>query len=376
MVADLSPFSPAHCPRLVVKVGSSLLVNEEGAIKRNWLVTLVEDIATAHRAGQQIAIVSSGAIALGARRLKLPKGGRACLEDAQAAAATGQIALSQIWADLLAAHGVIAAQILVTLDDLEDRRRYLNASATLDRLMGLKVIPVINENDSVATAEIRFGDNDRLAARVAQAAGAQGVILLSDVDGLYTDNPGRNPDAQLIERVDKVDAAIMAMADGGTASGMGSGGMTSKLEAARIANAAGSTLAIVSGLHENPLSRFITTGRGTVFVPEKAARARKAWLAGRLSVKGTVQIDSGAAKALADGKSLLPAGATGVSGTFQRGDVINVLGADGTVIARGLAEYDSAESALIAGKRSDALAEVLGYAPRSALIHRDHLVIL
>ena len=376
MVADLNPFSPVNCPRFVVKIGSSLLVNDEGAIKRNWLVTLVEDIAAAHRAGQQIAIVSSGAIALGARRLKLPKGGRACLEDAQAAAATGQIALSQIWADLLAAHGVIAAQILVTLDDLEDRRRYLNASATLDRLLGLKVIPVINENDSVATAEIRFGDNDRLAARVGQAAGAQGVILLSDVDGLYTANPGRDPDAQFIERVDKIDAAIMAMADGGTASGMGSGGMTSKLEAARIANAAGSTLAIVSGLHENPLSRFASTGRGTVFVPEKASRARKAWLAGRLSVKGTVQIDAGAAKALADGRSLLPAGATGVSGIFERGDVINVLAADGAVIARGLAEYDSAEAALIAGKRSDALAQILGYAPRSALIHRDHLVIL
>ena len=371
-----SSFSPAACPRLVVKIGSSLLVDPDGAIRSAWLATLVEDVAAAHRAGQQIAIVSSGAIALGARRLKLPKGGRASLEDAQAAAATGQIALSHIWAEMLGAHGIVAAQILVTLDDLEDRRRYLNASATLERLLGLSVIPVINENDSVATAEIRFGDNDRLAARVAQAAGAQGVILLSDVDGLFTANPARDPAAMLIPRVTKIDESILAMADGGTASGMGSGGMTSKLQAARIANAAGSSLAIVSGLHDHPLARFAGSGRGTIFVPEKSARARKAWLAGRLRVKGSIAVDAGAARALAGGKSLLAAGAVAVAGAFERGDVIDVLGPEGDAVARGLSEYDSREAALIAGKRSDRLAEILGYAPRSALIHRDHLVLL
>lgn len=380
MVADLSQdsarFSPAQCPRLIVKVGSALLVDPDGAIRGRWLGTLVKDIAAAHKAGQQVAIVSSGAIALGARRLKLPKGGRASLEDAQAAAATGQIALSQVWADLLAAHGVIAAQMLVTLDDLEDRRRYLNASATLDRLLTLGVVPVINENDSVATAEIRFGDNDRLAARVAQAAGAQGVILLSDVDGLYTANPGHDPDATLIPRVEKLDARIMAMADGRTASGMGSGGMVSKLEAARIANSAGAALAIATGKHDHALKRYLDSSHGTVFLPERHAGARKAWLAGRLRVKGSIHIDAGAAAALGKGKSLLAAGATSVQGSFERGDVIDVIGPGEQRLARGLSEYDSADAAKIIGRRSDALETILGYAPRTALVHRDHMVIL
>jgi len=382
MVADLSvvhadnPLSPAACPRLIVKVGSALLVDPDGTIRRDWLATLVADIAAAHAAGQQVAIVSSGAIALGARRLKLPKGGRASLEDAQAAAATGQIALSQAWSDLLASHGLIAAQMLLTLDDLEDRRRYLNASATLDRLLSLRVVPVINENDSVATEEIRFGDNDRLAARVGQAAAAQGVILLSDIDGLYTANPQRNPQASFVQRVERIDAEILAMADGGTASGMGSGGMISKLQAAQIANSAGTTLAIASGHHDHALSRFVETGHGTVFLPERAKRARKAWLAGRLRVTGTVQVDAGAAAALARGKSLLPAGATTVSGTFRRGDVIDVLGPEGRAVARGLAEYDAEDAARIVGQRSDRLAAILGYAPRTALIHCDHMVLL
>lgn len=373
MVADLSA---ANCSRLIVKVGSALLVDPDGNVRRDWLATLVADIAAARAAGQQVAIVSSGAIALGARRLKLPKGGRANLEDAQAAAATGQIALAQCWSDLLAAHDLVAAQMLVTLDDLEDRRRYLNASATLDRLLSLGVVPVINENDSVATEEIRFGDNDRLAARVGQAAGAQAVLLLSDVDGLYTANPQRDPEARLVERVTRIDAAILAMADGGTSSGMGSGGMISKLEAARIANAAGAMLVIASGHHEHPLARVQRGGCGTVFVPSEAKRARKAWLAGRLQVKGSIQIDAGAAEALARGKSLLPAGATDVSGQFKRGDVIDVTIADGRSIARGLAEYDAGEATRIVGKRREELAEILGYAPRSALIHCDHMVLL
>lgn len=367
---------PGQCTRLIVKVGSALLVDGDGNVRRAWLETLVTDIAVRIGSGQQIAIVSSGAIALGARRLKLPKGGRASLEDAQAAAATGQIALSQCWAELLGNKGLTAAQMLVTLDDLEDRRRYLNASATLDRLIGLGVIPVINENDSVATAEIRFGDNDRLAARIAQAAGAQGVILLSDVDGLYTADPARDANAERIERVEKIDRRIIAMADSGTSSGMGSGGMASKIDAARIASSAGVDLVIVSGQHDHPLARLAEGDCGTVFVADGSARAKKAWLAGRLTVKGSIHIDAGAVEALKSGASLLPAGAKSIKGKFARGDVLAIVGPDGAIIARGLAEYDSEDALRIAGKRSDALAGILGYAPRAAMIHRDHMVLL
>ena len=378
MVAHLGAarFAPGACPRLIVKIGSALLVDPAGAIRRDWLAGVVADIAARLRAGQQIAIVSSGAIALGARRLGLAKGGRASLEDAQAAAATGQIGLSHAWAELLGRENLTAAQILVTLDDLEDRRRYLNASATLDRLLTLGVVPVINENDSVATEEIRFGDNDRLAARIAQAAGADGVILLSDVDGLYTANPARDPAATLIPEVTEVDARIRAMADGGSESGMGSGGMVSKLEAARIALAGGAHLAIISGKQDRPLSAFAENGRGTVFVAGNGASARKAWLAGRLTARGCLTVDTGAIAALRQGKSLLAAGATQVDGQFARGDVIEIADAAGTKVARGLSEYDSADAARIVGHRSDAHAALLGYAPRTALVHRDHLVLL
>ncbi len=369
-------FSPAHCPRLIVKIGSSLLVDPDGKVRRDWLMGVVADIAARHAAGQKIAVVSSGAIALGARRLNLAKGGRASLEDAQAAAATGQIALSHCWAELLGERGLTAAQMLVTLDDLEDRRRYLNASSTLDRLLSLGVVPVINENDSVATEEIRFGDNDRLAARIGQAADAQGVILLSDIDGLYTANPHRDPAARLVPEVTRIDARIRAMADGGSSSGMGSGGMISKLEAARIAQASGVHLAIISGKRDHPLAAFDANGVGTVFVGGKAGTARKAWLAGRLTAKGRIAVDAGAADALAGGRSLLAAGATGVEGRFSRGDVIDIAGPDGHVLARGLAEYDAADAAAIVGKRSDALEAILGYAPRAALVHRDHMVLL
>lgn len=369
-------FTADNCHRLVVKIGSSLLVDPDGQVRRDWLISVVDDVVARLAAGQRIAIVSSGAIALGARRLGLAKGGRGSLEDAQAAAATGQIALSQCWAELLGARGITAAQILVTLDDLEDRRRYLNAAATLGRLLGMGVVPIINENDSVATAEIRFGDNDRLAARIAQAANARGVVLLSDVDGLYTANPQRDPQARLVREVAGVDAAVMAMADRGSGSGMGSGGMVSKLEAARIANAAGAHLAIVSGKRDHPLGAWEADGIGTVFVAEKGASARKAWLAGGLTARGTIHVDAGAAAALADKRSLLPAGATRIEGRFSRGDVVEVAGPDGSRIARGLSEYDSDEAARAAGQRSDALAAILGYAPRSALVHRDHMVLL
>jgi glutamate 5-kinase len=365
-------FPPSACPRLIVKIGSALLVDGAGGVRRAWLEGIAADIAERVRAGQQVAVVSSGAIALGARRLKLPKGGRASLEDAQAAAATGQIALSGVWADVLGAEGLTAAQMLVTLDDLEHRRRYLNAAATLDRLLNLGVVPVINENDSVATEEIRFGDNDRLAARVAQAAGAQGVVLLSDIDGLYDRNPAQ-PGAVHIPRVERVDAGIEGMADTGSASGMGSGGMVSKIAAARIAAAAGAQLAIASGRIERPLS---TPARHTLFVAEGGASAHKAWLAGGLTAKGRIAIDAGALAALRGGASLLAAGVREVAGRFERGDVLDIAGPDGAVVARGLSEYPAADARAILGLGREAQAAALGYAPRSAMVHRDHLVLL
>ncbi|WP_242416257.1 glutamate 5-kinase [Sphingomonas panni] len=379
MVADLGAndlFSPAACPRLIVKVGSALLVAPDGQARREWLASLVADIAVRVAAGQQVVIVSSGAIALGARRLGLSKGGRASLEDAQAAAATGQIALSSIWAELLGRHGLTAAQLLVTLDDLEDRRRYLNVSATLGRLLKLGVVPVFNENDSVATEEIRFGDNDRLAARVGAAARANGVVLLSDIDGLYDSNPHGNPNARLIPHVAQIDAVIMGMADGKSSSGMGSGGMVSKVEAARIATAAGANLAIATGRIDHPLARFGDTGHGTVFATAGQAPARKAWLSGGLTDRGSIRIDAGAAHALSTGRSLLPAGATEIAGDFARGDLVRIIDGADRVVARGLAEYDAADAARIVGRRSEELADLLGYAPRSALVHRNHMALL
>jgi len=373
---SLAGFPPAQIRRLVVKIGSALLVDPDGQVREAWLRTLVADVAARRATGQQIIIVSSGAIALGARRLGLPKGGRGSLEDAQAAAATGQIALSQCWASLLHHQGITAAQMLVTLDDLENRRRYLNASATLERLMQLGVVPVVNENDSVATAEIRFGDNDRLAARIGQAARADAVVLLSDVEGLYSANPHVDPAAMFIERIERIDARIMAMADGGSASGMGSGGMTSKIEAARIATGAGAHLAIISGKNDAPLSHWEQGGRGSIFLAASGKGARKGWLAGRLTVRGRIIVDAGAERALEKGNSLLPAGVARIEGSFARGDVVDIIGQDERVIARGLAEYGSEEASRVAGRRSEDIAELLGYAPRSALVHRDHMAMV
>lgn len=375
-LSDLA--DPAACPRLVVKVGSSLLVDGQG-VRRGWLEGLVAEIAAARTRGQQVIVVSSGAIALGAARLGLDKGGRGSLADAQAAAAVGQIALSGLWAELLGRHGLTAAQLLLTLEDLEDRRRYLNATATLTRLLDAGAVPVINENDSVATQEIRFGDNDRLAARVAQAAQASAVLLLSDIDGLFDRNP-RDPAAKLLPVVNGVTAEIHAMADGGSGSGMGSGGMTSKLQAAEIADLAGITLAILNGTHDAPLERALGQGIGTLFLPRKGRRrrsgARKAWLGGRLRLKGALVIDQGAAKALLGGSSLLAKGVTMVEGDFCRGDALAIRDAAGRVLAHGLSEYDAVECATILGLHSSEQAELLGYAPRSAMVHRDQLVLL
>lgn len=375
MVAALTPFAPQTCKLLVVKVGSALLVDENGALKRAWLESLIADITGRRARGQRIVIVSSGAIALGARRLGLPKGGRASLEDAQAAAATGQILLSQAYAELLGARDITAAQMLVTLGDLEDRRRFLNAAATLDRLLGLGAVPILNENDSVATEEIRFGDNDRLAARVGQAAAAEGVLLLSNIDGLYTADPRKDPAARLIERVQNIDTGLDGVEIGGSAA-MGSGGMGAKIAAARIACSSGIPLGIAQGSIPNPLLELETTGRCTMFEASPRPGARKTWLAGRLTSAGRLAVDGGAVGALRRGGSLLAAGVTSVAGTFARGDVIDIAGEDGEVFARGLAGYDAAEAKAIAGKRTEAHADLLGYAPRSAMVHRNHLVLL
>lgn len=376
MVADLNAaFLPTSCPLLVVKVGSSLLVQPDGSVRRQWLETLVADISARHKAGQRVVIVTSGAIALGARRLGFEKGGRSSLADAQAAASVGQIVLSGIWADLLDAQSLAAAQMLVTLDDLEDRRRYLNIAATLDRLLGAGAVPVINENDSVATEEIRFGDNDRLAARVAQAAGASGVILLSDVDGLF-DRAPHLPGATLLPTIAKIDGHVRIMVAEGSSSGMGSGGMASKLDAADIATRAGIGLVIASGLCDHPLAALETGGPSTFFAPRDGGSARKSWLGGRLTVKGRIRVDAGAIQALMSGSSLLPAGALSVEGEFKRGDVIDISDDDGIAVARGLSEYDAVDAARICGHRSSELADILGTVPRSVLVHRDQLVLL
>lgn len=376
-LADLA--DAAACPRLVIKVGSSLLVDAGGA-RRAWLTALVGEIAAARARGQDIIVVSSGAIALGARSLGLDKGGRGSLADAQAAAAVGQIALSGLWAELLAAHGLTAAQILLTLEDLEDRSRYLNATATLTRLLDAGAIPVINENDSVATEEIRFGDNDRLAARVAQAARASAVLLLSDVDGLYDRHPAE-ADARLLPVVNGITSEIRAMASPVSSSGMGSGGMQSKLQAAEIAERAGIALAIGNGTHAQPVSRITGQGVGTLFLPRaprgsRKSGARKAWLGGRLRLKGALIVDAGAARALGNGSSLLAAGITAITGEFHRGDAIAIHDATGQPLAHGLSEYDATECAVLIGRQSAEHADLLGYAPRRAVVHRDQLVLL
>ncbi len=378
-VSRLSDLSDrALAPRLVIKVGSALLVGKEG-VRRAWLTALVAEIAEARTRGQQVIVVSSGAIALGAATLELEKGGRGSLADAQAAAAVGQIALSGLWAELLGSHGLTAAQMLLTLDDLEDRRRYLNVTATLTRLLDAGAVPVINENDSVATQEIRFGDNDRLAARVAQAAQASAVVLLSDIDGLYDRHP-REPGARMIAVVEGVTSEVHAMASTESNSGMGSGGMVSKLQAAEIAELAGICLVIGNGQHERPVARIIGQGIGTLFLPRPGknggrAGARKAWLGGRLRLKGSIHVDAGAAAALTRGSSLLAKGVTGVEGHFERGDPVAIVDAEARVLAHGLSEYRAAECDAIRGLHSSEQAEVLGYSPRSSVVHRDQLVL-
>ncbi|MEW4448564.1 glutamate 5-kinase [Qipengyuania sp. JC766] len=363
---------PAQAGRLVVKVGSALLVRD-GTARDQWLAALAGEIATFRQAGRDVIVVSSGAIALGAKRLGLPAGGRGSLADAQAAASVGQVELARLWSRSLDAHGLVAAQMLVTLGDLEDRRRYLNASATLGRLLEQGAVPVVNENDSVATEEIRFGDNDRLAARVAQAAQAQAVVLLSDVDGLYDRHPGE-PGARRVPVVEGVTPDILAMASGTSASGVGTGGMIAKVEAARIAGRAGIALAIVDGRPDAPIGAAREAGTGTLFLPRRRDNARKAWLGGRLSVAGKLRVDAGCAAALADRASLLAAGVTQVEGDFERGDLVAIEGPGGERLGQGLVEYSSEECRAIRGLKDEDQAARLGYTPRAAVIHRDHLV--
>ena len=373
MVSDLAGLlDPGICKRIVIKVGSALLV-DDGEPARAWLDALALDLKELREGGAEIIIVSSGAIALGAARLGLPKGGRASLADAQAAASVGQVALAQLWASALDFHGLTAAQMLVTLGDLEDRRRYLNASATIERLLEAGAVPVINENDSVATEEIRFGDNDRLAARVAQAASADGVLLLSDVDGLF-DRPPGEAGAELVRTVEGVTPEVIAMAGEGSSSGLGSGGMLAKLQAARIAERAGIALGIVNGTMERPITRARNQDRGTIFLPVRSDNARKAWLGGRLAPEGVLTVDAGCVAALGDGASLLAAGLTDVEGEFQRGALVSLHGPKGERLGQGLVEYSAAECRAIAGLREGEQEAKLGYAPRAAVVHRDHMV--
>ncbi|MBX7526159.1 glutamate 5-kinase [Qipengyuania vesicularis] len=362
----------AGAKRLVVKVGSALLI-EQGSPRAGWLATLAGELAGLRKGGTQIIVVSSGAIALGAAKLHLPKGGRDSLADAQAAASVGQVELARLWSEVLGAHDIIAAQMLVTLDDLEDRRRYLNASATLERLIEANAVPVVNENDSVATEEIRFGDNDRLAARVAQAAQAEAVLLLSDVDGLYDRNP-KEEGAQLVDTVEGVTPQVIAMATGDSTSGLGSGGMLAKLQAARIAERAGIALAIINGTYEAPIGRALDAGRGTLFLPQGDESARKAWLSGRLAPAGVLTVDEGCTRALENGASLLAAGLTEVEGEFRRGDLVAIHGAKGERLGQGLVEYTAEECRAILGLREEQQEQKLGYAPRAAVVHRDHMV--
>jgi glutamate 5-kinase len=362
--------------RVVVKVGSTLLVDgDKGRLNRSWLESLAEDVAAFRKRGQEVILVSSGAIALGRRHLNLGIG-KLKLEESQAAAAVGQIRLAHAYKELLDVHGITVAQVLLTLGDTEQRRRYLNARGTLNTLLALGAVPVINENDTVATAEIRYGDNDRLAARVAQMIGADCLILLSDIDGLYTANPSEDPDAQFIARVLEITPAIEAMA-GPSLSDMGSGGMQTKIAAAKIAIGAGCHLCISQGSVEHPLQRIEEGARCTWFVPTSTPLAtRKQWIAGTLKPAGAISIDDGAVRALMGGKSLLPAGVTRAVGRFERGDTVSIVGPDGSEIGRGICAYSDVDAARIIGRKSADIEKVLGFRGRDEIVHRDDLVLL
>jgi len=365
-----------NAKRVVIKVGSALLVDEaHGTVHRKWLEALANDVARLKANGQDVILVSSGAIAVGRRYLGLDEG-TLKLEDKQAAAATGQIRLAHAYQDVLGHEGITVAQMLVTLDDTENRRRFINARNTLNAILSRGGVPLINENDTVATDEIRFGDNDRLAARVAARAGADVLVLLSDIDGLYTADPGKDADAQHIPELDTGTAETEAMA-GGSGTAHGSGGMVTKLAAAKICLQNGCAMAITQGQDAHPLQRLMDGARATWFMPSLTpASARKRWIAGALQPMGTFTLDDGALSALQDGKSLLPIGVTKVEGAFEKGDAVILQDAQGRELARGLSAYAAVDAAKIIGKRSGEIEEILGYRGRDELVHRDDLALV
>jgi glutamate 5-kinase len=361
--------------RIVIKVGSSLLIDAAaGRVKHAWLASLIEDIAALHREKRDLLVVTSGAIALGRAVLRLSPGPLK-LEESQAAAAVGQIALARTWSEALGRHGIGAGQILVTLGDTEERRRYLNARSTIAKLLEWRAVPVINENDTVATNEIRYGDNDRLAARVATMASADLLVLLSDVDGLYDAPPARSATAKLIPVVERITPEIEAMA-GAAPSELSRGGMQTKIEAAKIATTAGTHMVIGSGLLDHPLRAIASAAPATWFLtPGNPVTSRKKWIAGSLEPKGTLTIDAGAVAALRRGNSLLPVGVIRVDGQFARGDAVIVRGPDGAEIGRGLVAYDAPDADKVKGRPSSDILLVLGIEGRAEMIHRDDLAL-
>ena len=364
--------SVADFHRIVIKVGSSLLVGADG-VRRPWLHAIARDIAGLQARGAEVMVVSSGSIALGRRVLGLPPGALK-LEDSQAAASVGQIALARTWAEVLGDVGLTAGQILVTFGDTEERRRYLNARATIGRLLAMKAVPVLNENDSVATAEIRYGDNDRLAARIATMASADLLILLSDVTGLYTAPPAQDPKATLIPVVPRITGEIEAMA-GGAASILSRGGMRTKIEAGKIATTGGTTMLIADGRVDHPVQRLVEGGPCTWFLsPSNPVTARKKWIAGSIEPRGVLYVDEGAARAIASGNSLLPAGVRRLDGDFKRGDCVLIRTESGE-IGRGLVAYSADKADLIIGRHSSEIEAVLGAPGRAELVHRDDMVL-
>ncbi len=363
--------------RIIIKIGSALLVDKErGTVKRGWLETLAADMMTLRARGHEVLIVSSGAIAVGRRHLGLPARGKLKLEESQAAAAAGMVRLAHAYQEVLGDYDVTVAQVLLTLDDSENRRRYLNARNTIDQIIRLGAVPLINENDTVATDEIRFGDNDRLAARVAAMVSADILVLLSSSDGLYESDPTQNPDAVHVPLVtDGITPEIEAMA-GINKTDDGSGGMVTKLVAARMAMAAGCRMVIANGMEDHPLARMEAGGRVTWFLPDATPlTARKQWISGSLKPGGAVVVDNGAARALARGKSLLPAGVVKVEGRFERGDAVTVKNQAGDPLGRGLVAYSAADARRIAGAKSKEIETILGYRGRDEMIHRDDLVL-